>query len=123
MKEASPRVLITGAGGQLGKALIAAAPPGIRLKSVTHAELDIADPAAVEIVWREFAPDLVLNAAAFTAVDEAERLPEAARRANSRGPEVLAGACARAGARADACFHGLRVRRRASPAVRHARQS
>jgi dTDP-4-dehydrorhamnose reductase len=91
-------VLITGAGGQLGKALIAAAPPGIRLKSVTHAELDIADPAAVGIVWREFAPDLVLNAAAFTAVDEAERLPEAARRANSQGPEVLAGACVRAGA-------------------------
>lgn len=98
MKDALPRVLITGASGQLGKALIAAAPPGTRLRSVTHAELDIADPAAVEIVWRDFAPGLVLNAAAFTAVDEAEREPAAAQRANSEGPEVLAGACARAGA-------------------------
>lgn len=98
MSDAPLRALVTGANGQLGKALVAAAPAGTLLRCLTHAELDIADAAAVEIVLREFAPRLVLNAAAFTAVDEAERTPATAQRVNSQGPAVLAGACARAGA-------------------------
>jgi dTDP-4-dehydrorhamnose reductase len=96
--DAPLRALVTGANGQLGKALVAAAPAGTVLRCLTHAELDIAEAAAVEIALREFSPDLVLNAAAFTAVDEAERAPATAQRVNSQGPAVLAGACARAGA-------------------------
>jgi dTDP-4-dehydrorhamnose reductase len=92
------RVLITGAGGQLGRALVAAAPRGTQLRSLAHAALDIAEPAAVAAVFRDFAPQLVLNAAAFTAVDDAERAPEAAQRTNASGPGVLAAACATAGA-------------------------
>jgi dTDP-4-dehydrorhamnose reductase len=92
------RALVTGAGGQLGKALVNSAPPGTELRSVTHAELDIAEPSAVAIALRDFQPDLVLNAAAFTAVDEAERVPEAAARTNTLGPKVLAAACASHGA-------------------------
>jgi dTDP-4-dehydrorhamnose reductase len=91
------KVLITGANGQLGKALVSAAPAGAVLKPLTRAELDIADLGAVEVVLRDFAPNLVLNAAAFTAVDEAERAPAAAERTNSLAPAVLAAACARTG--------------------------
>ena len=57
-----------GAGGQLGRALLAALPGAVGL---TRAELDLADPAAVEAYdWS--AHDLVLDAAGFTAVDAAE---------------------------------------------------
>jgi dTDP-4-dehydrorhamnose reductase len=96
--DAPLRVLITGAGGQLGKALVAAAPAGTVLRAVTRAALDIADTGAVAAVFSEFAPALVLNAAAFTAVDDAERAPAGAQRANSTGPRVLAAACAGSGA-------------------------
>jgi dTDP-4-dehydrorhamnose reductase len=98
VKEAPLRALVTGANGQLGKALVSAAPAGAVLKSLTHAELDIAEPAAVEASLRDFQANLVLNAAAFTAVDEAERQPDAAARANALGPAVLARACASRGA-------------------------
>jgi dTDP-4-dehydrorhamnose reductase len=91
------RVLLTGAAGQLGRALAASAPAAAELRAVTHAELDIADQAAVERAVREFAPRLLINAAAFTRVDEAETAPEAAARANSLGPAVLAAACRTAG--------------------------
>jgi dTDP-4-dehydrorhamnose reductase len=92
------RVLLTGAAGQLGRALAAAAPAGLVLKACTHAELDIAEEAAVRAVFADFPPELVLNAAAFTRVDDAEREPDATARANARGPAVLAAACRAAGA-------------------------
>lgn len=92
------RVLVTGAAGQLGRALAAAAPTGHVLKACTHAELDIAHEAAVGAVFAGFAPELVINAAGFTRVDDAERDPEAAGRANATGPAVLAAACRAAGA-------------------------
>lgn len=91
------RVLVTGAAGQLGRTLAETAPTSAELRAATHAELDVADPAAVAGVLREFAPELVINAAAFTRVDEAEAAPEAAARANSLGPAVLAAACRTAG--------------------------
>jgi dTDP-4-dehydrorhamnose reductase len=91
-------VLLTGSAGQLGRALAAAAPAGHVLRSCTHAELDIAHAAAVHAVFADFAPELVLNAAAFTRVDDAERDPGAAERANVSGPAVLAAACRAAGA-------------------------
>jgi len=84
------RVLITGSSGQLGRALAAAAPRGEVVKACTHAELDIADETAVAALWRDFAPDLVINAAAFTQVDAAEGAPRTAERANAHGPAVLA---------------------------------
>lgn len=87
------RVLITGANGQLGRALAAAAPAGMTFRLCTHTELDIADADAVAALFRDFAPQLVLNAAAFTRVDEAESAEDAATRANAAGPKVLAAAC------------------------------
>jgi dTDP-4-dehydrorhamnose reductase len=92
------RVLITGAAGQLGRALVAAAPPGAAVKACTRAELDIADPGAVAAAFSGFAPELVINAAAYTRVDEAERAAEDAARTNAAGPAVLAAACRNASA-------------------------
>ena len=92
------KALITGAGGQLGRALVAAAPAGTELRAAGHRELDIADAPAVAALIESVAPEIVLNAAAFTGVDAAESAPEAAARANALGPEVLAAACRRAGA-------------------------
>jgi dTDP-4-dehydrorhamnose reductase len=87
------KALITGAGGQLGRALRATAPPGSELRAMGHAELDIADGHAVAALMQAFAPEIVLNAAAFTGVDAAESAPDTAARANSLGPQVLAAAC------------------------------
>lgn len=58
---------------------------------------DLADPAALEALVTTLAPDAVLNAAAYTAVDQAERDREAAFRINAQAPAVLAQACASAG--------------------------
>jgi len=92
------RVLLTGAGGQLGRALRVKAPAAAVPRALGRAELDIADADALERAFREFAPEAVINAAAFTRVDAAEEAPEAAARANAQGPERLASACARHGA-------------------------
>jgi dTDP-4-dehydrorhamnose reductase len=98
VKHEALRVLVTGAGGQLGRAVVAAAPAGTVLEPRPRAALDVADAGAVDPLLEHFAPDLVINAAAFTRVDDAEREPQAAARANAAGPEVLAAACRRHGA-------------------------
>ena len=92
------RVLITGAGGQLGRALTAAAPAGAVVNALTRAELDIADADGVRAAFSASKPELVFNAAAYNAVDDAERDPAAAARANTAGPHTLARACRAAGA-------------------------
>ena len=91
-------VLITGAGGQLGRALIALAPEDTSVRGVSHEQLDIADAAAVDSVLREIRPDVLINAAGFTRVDDAETEREAAERVNATGPAVLAAACRSVGA-------------------------
>lgn len=91
------KVVITGAGGQLGRALIASAPPQVTVRSASHAELDVANPAAVDVVLRDFEPELLINAAGFTRVDDAETEQVQAERANATGPGVLAAGCRRAG--------------------------
>lgn len=89
------RAVILGAGGQLGRALVAAL-PGAR--ALTREQLDIGDPAAVDALdWTAF--DTVFNAAAYTAVDRAETDRAAAWRTNATGPANLARACVRHGAR------------------------
>lgn len=93
------RVLITGARGQVGRALIASAPSAVRLLALGHEDLDIADEAAVAACCAAFEPDLIINAAAYTAVDRAESEPELARRVNADGPACLARAARDRGAR------------------------
>ncbi|HZB51502.1 MAG TPA: dTDP-4-dehydrorhamnose reductase [Mycobacteriales bacterium] len=90
------RFLVTGAGGQLGAdlLLVLAGTPGADAVGLTRAELDVADPAAVEKAVVEVRPDVVLNAAAYTAVDAAELDEATAAAVNAEGPANLARVCA-----------------------------
>jgi dTDP-4-dehydrorhamnose reductase len=65
---------------------------------LSHEQLDIADAPAVGSVLREARPDVLINAAGFTRVDEAETQQQAAERANGTGPALLAAACRTTGA-------------------------
>ena len=86
----SPRtVLVFGAGGQVGRELIQRSPPaGIILHGLTHAEVDIADRVAIEAAVRRHQPNIIINAAAYTAVDKAETERERAFAVNETGPRI-----------------------------------
>jgi dTDP-4-dehydrorhamnose reductase len=85
------RWLVTGAGGQLGTDLCAIL-AGEDVHPLRHGDLDIADAAAVAGTIARVRPDVVVNAAAYTAVDAAESDEDAAYRVNAAGPAVLAAA-------------------------------
>ena len=95
------RWLITGAGGQLGTDLRQAlsGSAGDEVLATRHSELDIADSTAVAKALADFAPDVVVNAAAYTAVDAAESDEDAAHRVNVTGPATIAAALAGRGGR------------------------
>jgi dTDP-4-dehydrorhamnose reductase len=95
----SLRVLVTGAQGQVGTALLASAPSGLDVIGCSRAELDIADPSAVRAGLDRHRPDLIVNAAAYTAVDRAESEATLAWRVNADGPRNLAAAAQAHGAR------------------------
>lgn len=89
------RVLITGAQGQLGHELMRLAPPGFDTVGMGSAELDISDAERVAVVVAELQPDLIINAAAYTAVDKAESEMERAWAVNRNGVAHLAVAAER----------------------------
>jgi dTDP-4-dehydrorhamnose reductase len=89
------KVVITGAQGQVGRAVAHSAPANTEIVAVTHGELDIGDAQAVDRFVGATRPDMIVNAAAYTAVDRAETEPERARLANAAGPANLARAAAR----------------------------
>ena len=92
--------LITGAGGMLGKDLLARlAADGEQSVGLARGDLDITDPEAVHEAVAEHQPDVVVNCAAWTAVDDAESQEAEALRINGDGPRNLAAACAKTGAR------------------------
>ena len=93
------KVLLTGAGGQLGQALIASAPQGLELVATSRQELDLADPEACRGAVEQHQPDWVLNAGAYTAVDKAESEPELAHAVNAGAPEAFARALDQRGGR------------------------
>ena len=92
------RILITGANGQLGHDLVQAL-AGEALHTYDHQALDIVDAAVVEETVSRIRPDWIINAAAFNDVDGAEKNESTAFAVNADGPEHLATAAARAGAR------------------------
>ena len=91
------RVLLTGAGGQLGYALQASCPEGVELIATDLAELDLSDPAACGRMVAEVRPDWLLNGGAYTAVDQAEQQPELAEAVNAGAPRAFAEALAELG--------------------------
>ncbi|MBV7302836.1 dTDP-4-dehydrorhamnose reductase [Corynebacterium sp. TAE3-ERU2] len=90
------RITVTGAGGQLGRALRLTCPPERRqhLTWLSRSELDITSPQQCALIDA----DLIINTAAFTDVDGAETQPAAAAASNTRGPQLLAEHAARTGA-------------------------
>lgn len=66
------KALVTGVGGQLGKALLATTPEGWTCVALDRAALDLGDADAIARIVDRERPDRVLNAAAYTAVDKAE---------------------------------------------------
>jgi dTDP-4-dehydrorhamnose reductase len=93
------KVLITGAGGQVGRALLNSVPPSMTAVGLAHADLDVTDEQGVAQRVKLERPDVIINAAAYTAVDKAEQEPEAAQRGNTLAPRNLASAASAVGAR------------------------
>ena len=93
------KVLITGAAGQVGRALSDSVPANVRVIRCAHGELDLTDERAVLEALRRDSPDVVVNAAAYTAVDRAEKEPQLAQAVNADGPRRLALAARETGAR------------------------
>jgi dTDP-4-dehydrorhamnose reductase len=91
-------ILLTGAGGQLGRELAPVLRAHGDVTATTRATLDIADADAIVAAVRALRPQLIVNAAAYTAVDAAETAAAAARATNADGPRVLAEEAKRLGA-------------------------
>ena len=93
------RLLLAGANGQTGRELVRVAKDRkIEASGMSHDRFDLTDPAKMKNRLEELRPDIVINAAAFTDVDGAEKQPEAARAVNRDGAAALARLCHRLGA-------------------------
>ncbi|MBW8368455.1 MAG: dTDP-4-dehydrorhamnose reductase [Arenimonas sp.] len=101
------KMLLIGGNGQVGHALLGRLAPLGHVVATTRSgrlpdgspclAADVADTEALARLVAQEAPDLVINASAYTAVDRAQEEPELAHRINAQAPGALAGACARAG--------------------------
>ena len=93
------KVLITGANGQLGHELVRASiASGHEVVATSHQTLDITDESAVELAIRTARPDVVIHAAAWTAVDACESDPEKALLVNGTATKYVADAAHAVGA-------------------------
>ena len=92
------RILLTGANGQVGWELSnRGGQRGLEILALERADLDITDPVSVSEEVNRSGVSLVVNAAGYTAVDEAESEPELAFAVNRDGPTYLASACGKVG--------------------------
>lgn len=90
----SLRILQFGATGQLAREMLDRAGPGVAITALSRAEVDLTDAGAVARAVAEAGDiDLVLNAAAYTAVDKAESEPDLAYAVNAWAPAAMARAC------------------------------
>lgn len=94
-----PRILVTGGGGQLGRALASSKFGDAEVVAVGRGECDIEIRSQVAQTFDRFHPDAVINAAAYTAVDQAELEPGLAHRVNVDGVRNIAEEAKRVGAR------------------------
>lgn len=92
------RILITGSNGQVGRALRQTLAPAGRIIALDRGALDLADAGAIRRTVAEHRPSIIVNAAAYTAVDRAESEPGLAMAVNAVAPGVLAEEASRLGA-------------------------
>ena len=84
------RILLTGSNGQVGRELQKTLPRLGNMLALDRHKLDLTNPEAIRNTVRDYQPDLIVNAAAYTAVDRAESEPELAMAVNGTAPGVLA---------------------------------
>jgi dTDP-4-dehydrorhamnose reductase len=106
------KALVVGGEGQVGRALVATAPAGTHVVARGRGTLDITDRASVEAAVAKLRPDLIINAAAYTAVDKAESDEATAHAVNADAVGLLADTARQYGARlvhvsTDFVFDGL----------------
>lgn len=93
-----PRILLTGANGQVGWELRRTLSTLGQVMALDSKGLNLTDPAAIRRVVKEFSPRVIVNSAAYTAVDKAESEPDLARKVNAEAPGILAEEAAKSGA-------------------------
>ena len=93
------KVILTGSNGMLGKALAQELSRGFELHAFSKAELDITSSATIEKVLSELKPDFLVNAAAYTAVDQAETEQDLAMQLNGEAVGLLGAECKKIGAK------------------------
>lgn len=86
------KILLAGSGGQLGSEMQATVPADVTLVAPAEAQLDITDDAAIHAAFVAYKPDVIMNAAAYTAVDKSESDVEAAYLINEKCVRTLASA-------------------------------
>ncbi|HEP6427277.1 dTDP-4-dehydrorhamnose reductase [Burkholderia cenocepacia] len=84
------RILVTGANGQVGFELRRALAPLASIAALTRHDMDLGNPANIVSALDYYRPDLIVNAAAYTAVDKAESEPEQAHAINTVAPRIIA---------------------------------
>src|SRR5947209_12741433 len=92
------QILVTGRQGQVVSAMLERAPPGVEVLALGRPELDLANPGSIRDAFDARAPDVVVNAAAYTAVDKAEAEEALATRINGEGAGLVAEAARALGA-------------------------
>lgn len=92
-----PRVMITGVDGQVGRALLEQFDGSAEVVGCNRSRLDLSDAEQIRAKVREVAPDIIINAGAYTAVDRAESEEDLAMAVNGMAPGVLAEEARRAG--------------------------
>lgn len=92
------RILLTGKNGQVGRELESRLPCLGELVALDHHQLDVADAEGIRRTVRDLQPNLIVNAAGYTAVDQAETDQEAAQAVNADAPALIAEEAKRIGA-------------------------
>jgi dTDP-4-dehydrorhamnose reductase len=94
MSARAPKILVTGREGQLARSLFEAGGANSEVVAIGRPDLDVSDARSVEAVIAREKPDVVVNAAAYTAVDKAETEEAIADAVNAQGAENVARMCA-----------------------------
>ncbi len=89
------RIILLGGYGQLGKLIQETAPAGTKLYAFNSRDFDICNPVQHEMVYKNLEPTTIINASAYTQVDQAETEQERAFEVNAQGPSLLAKASAK----------------------------